>query len=494
MRDQRIDDLRICTGLFLALLLTFAFIGPGYEGVKNNSVPRLGVIFAMIADGSLTIDKYRLHTPDMAFFDGHYYSDKAPGLSLMAAPFVALFMGAAQLAGTAAVPVRDGQFTDFAMMASHVATAASSSLAVALTASVLFLLARWAALSRGAALFGALVYGLASPAFGWATMFLGHAVTGACLFIAFALIMQTERSGRLVLRGVAIGAILTWGCVVEYTTGLAAAIVGLFGVSRLARMPAQASVPAAIGVAIGAMIALAPLLAYNQAAFGNPLTIGYQYVVGFDQMKQGTMGLGLPKAKIAWELLFGSFRGILWLSPVLVLLPLAWCASARRFPADVVVVLIAVPVAYYLVNSGYFDWSGGASTGPRHLVPALAFAGFAFAALWDWLRSAAAHVIFVALLLISAALSILCASTTMGAPNTPDQPLVAFLWHGFATGDIHNVLMFLLRRVPGWGGAGTLHLLTVLVIPVLWTLAFLLTRMLVRPAAKRLAARDLATS
>jgi hypothetical protein len=60
----------------------------------------------MIADGSLTIDKYRLHTPDMAFFDGHYYSDKAPGLSLMAAPFVALFMGAAHSRGPR--PCRSG--------------------------------------------------------------------------------------------------------------------------------------------------------------------------------------------------------------------------------------------------------------------------------------------------------------------------------------------------------------------------------------------------
>jgi len=480
--DRSNNNIRTVISIAVGLWLAFAFIGPGYEVLKNNPVPRLGLVFSIINEGSLHIDEYANFSPDKAFFAGHYYSDKAPGLSLMAVPFVAPLIAAAKALGVDSAPLRDGQFTDFALLAGYLASIATSGIAVALAAAAAFLLAQHFGLTRQAALVGSLGYGLATPAFGWATMFVGHAMTGACLFLGFTLTAICDPDStpprRRVLLGAAIGGLLTWACVVEYTTGLSAIVVGLFGLNRLLRCHRAAAGHVLAGVAAGTAAALLPLLVYNQLAFGNPLSIGYEYVVGFDTMKQGTMGFALPRLWVAWQLLFGTYRGLFWLALVLCVLPLAWRAAWRRLPHDFVAVLVIIPLLTLVVNAGYFEWAGGASTGPRHLVPALAFAGFALAPLWDSLRSPAARGTLFALLALSAVLSVICASVTMGAPNPLSDGLLAYMLRHFAAGDIHNALDFALRRIPGWRQAGPVHLVTLLVLPLLWVLALGLARLI----------------
>ena len=66
-----------------------------------------------------------------------------------------------------------------------------------------------------------------------------------------------------------------------------------------------------------------------------------------------------------------------------LLAPLAYLQAWRGISQGVVLVLLAVPVLFLLINAGYAYWDGGWSTGPRHLTPGLAFACVPFAALWD---------------------------------------------------------------------------------------------------------------
>jgi hypothetical protein len=478
----RCSDRQIVIFLLIGLWFSVGLIGPGYDGLKDNAIPRLGVIFSAINDHALSIDQFADLGHDKAFFNGHYYPDKAPGLSMTAGPFVAFAIVIARMAHIDTAPLHGRSFTDFAMLAVHVATTMVNGLGLALTAVAVYLLARRHSLSKEAALFGSLTYGLASPAFGWATMFFGHSLAGTCLFLGFAGILATEPNSiqprARLLCGAVIGGLLTWSCVVEYTSALAAAIIGLFALRRLLEARRDAALQVLAGVASGAVVALLPLLVYNNIAFDNPFRIGYQYVVGFEPMKQGTMGLSLPRAWVVWQLIFGQYRGILWLSPLLALLPLGWYAAWRAFPRDVVVVLVAVPVAYLLVNAGYFDWAGGYSTGPRHLVPSLAFVGLAFAALWDMARSSAARQVLLGLFALSTAISLACTSVTMIATNLPSEPMLPFLLDRLAGGDVHNVLDFALRRFPSWRAAGPTHLVTLLVLPLPWLAAFGFARLL----------------
>ena len=444
---------------------------------------------------SLQVDQVAPFSADKAYFAGHYYSDKAPGMTLMATPAVAALERIARLAGVDTAPVKEGKLSNFLLLAAQVATAFTSGIAYVLVVLALYLAARQLGLSQSAAAFGSLCYGVGTPAFGWATMFFGHITAGACVFLAFAVILATTPQAapprRLLLRGIAVGGLLAWACVVEYTTAVPAFVVALFGLARLRAFTSTAVAPLLAGVAAGATVAVLPLLIHNQAAFGSPWRIGYQFVVGFEGMKQGTMGLSLPKAWVVWEILFGSFRGLLWLSPLLAVLPLAWYAAWLRLPADALAVLVAVPILYVIVNAGYFDWSGAASTGPRHLVPALAFAALPFAALWDaWpiIRRP-----LLALLAVSGAISVACASVTMAAPNLPGEPMLPHLLGRFVAGDVHNLLDFVLRGVADWRPSGPVHLLTLLVLPVPWLIAFGIARL--APATPQIAwVEDLGSS
>ena len=488
MKNWTTCDTRNITAIVVGLWLTFSFIGPGYDVLTANAVPRIGMIFSIVQDRTLQIDKVaaiRSDRPlviDKAFFAEHFYSDKAPGMSLMALPFVAPTVWLAAALGHDTTPVRDGWFTDFFLLIGHVACMFTSGAAVALSSSTVYLLTRRLGMSSHAALIGSLGYGIATPAFGWATAFFGHVTAGAFLFLGFALIASADLNTnprRRMLLGAAIGGALTWSFVVEYTTGLSAVIVGLFGLGRLLRSSRPVAGQILTGLFAGAAIALLPLLIHNQIAFGSALTIGYQYVVGFDAMKQ-SMGFSLPRPWVAWELVFGSFRGLLWLSPVLALLPWAWYAASRKLPGDLVAVVVAIPMTTLVVNAGYFDWGGGGSTGPRHLVPSMAFAGFALAPLWDSLRSWVTRGLLITLLVVSSAISIVCASVTMGASNPDSVNLLGFILGYFIAGDIHNILLFSLKKSSSLDDLGAARLLTLFALPAFWLFALGLARLVAR--------------
>ena len=53
---------------------------------SSQVITRVGLTVAIVEDGSLTIDRWAPDTVDKALVDGHYYADKAPGLSLLAVP------------------------------------------------------------------------------------------------------------------------------------------------------------------------------------------------------------------------------------------------------------------------------------------------------------------------------------------------------------------------------------------------------------------------
>ena len=73
-------------GLMIFLAAVYFYQDPEWNG---NS--RLDLTRAIVEQGSFQIDRYFAQhdwtTEDTALFDGHYYSDKAIGSSLLAVPF-----------------------------------------------------------------------------------------------------------------------------------------------------------------------------------------------------------------------------------------------------------------------------------------------------------------------------------------------------------------------------------------------------------------------
>ena len=74
-------DRHVCWVLGTLLFASYAYF---YQAGGWNQNSRFALVRAMTERNTLRIDAYRDSTGDRAVWRGHYYSDKAPGASLLA--------------------------------------------------------------------------------------------------------------------------------------------------------------------------------------------------------------------------------------------------------------------------------------------------------------------------------------------------------------------------------------------------------------------------
>ncbi|MFH1538983.1 MAG: hypothetical protein ABIH66_08475, partial [bacterium] len=72
--------------IFIFAFALFCFAFPFRTVLYDNSLSRLDLTYALALNGTTRIDDYHGNTLDKAFVNGHYYCDKAPGLSLAGVP------------------------------------------------------------------------------------------------------------------------------------------------------------------------------------------------------------------------------------------------------------------------------------------------------------------------------------------------------------------------------------------------------------------------
>jgi hypothetical protein len=424
--------LRIAGVLFLVSFLSYAcFL---QKPLNANVASRMFLTLSLVGHGEVTIDRYAAHTVDKAENSGHFYCDKAPGLSLLAVPTVAVVWPTLFSDSDPTDPETCSGY----YLATYFATITTSGLITALSVAIVFLLA--------AELFGDLlcailiagIYGLATPAFGWATAFIGHAPAMGLLVIGFYCFHRLRRGTATTRRDLVLAAAgtacLAWAVVTEFTVApLAATVLIAYGVSRI--MPAKGDRAALIWcVLISGAACAAPLLVYDHVAFGAPWRVGYQSVAGFPGMKQGFMGIGTPSPSVLYEVIAGPRRGILYLCPILLLVPLGIARMAAHRPHRGIAILIGLVVIYYLLlNASYFYWDGGWSTGPRHITGMMPFACLALGAVWIQ-ASRGMRVVMLVLAGVSAVLSLMCVTASMFAPPDYDNVLVEHVFTDFFGG------------------------------------------------------------
>ncbi|MEC9399258.1 MAG: hypothetical protein VX475_16655 [Myxococcota bacterium] len=361
--------------LLAMLAMLYSWMSP--EITAPNERTRLYLTMAMLENGGIGIDDQVARYGkvfDLASREGTFYSDKAPGSSVIALPFVAVYLW---LGGSSSIEfltnfARHWVMIPFALLTLLLVRAISMRLGVERT------IANQAAI--------ALTVGTCFLHYGAA--FFGHALV-TCVALVAALAMyhcthdpqrgfeETSSSREDAVDDPPGKVHPAWRFLLGFAGGLAFAIEYQAAVLCIAIAIAYMStrrnwnIKAILLPFVGAMIPILATFAYNHAAFGGPFETSYGHLHhSFSKTlhSKGLFGIAGPTSASVHGLFFGLSRGMLLGAPIVMLgffgVRMLWEKS--RGLALYVGLGCA---AYLLLITGTLIWHGGWGFGPRLLVP-----------------------------------------------------------------------------------------------------------------------------
>jgi len=359
------------TRVFVILLASSAYF---WHSRDWNGASRLMLTYAAVDRGTVAIDGLERQTGDLARNQGRFYSDKLPGFSAVA---VLPYAATKAIGGWPDHPVGRPGFAHWPT--DYWVTLATSGLATAVAGAILVRLAIGLGCGPRRAMLVGLTYGLATPAYIYATLPYGHQLSACALLGSYALLGSKNATRGPFLAGT----LAAFAATVELQVGPVAAVLGfdIIGQVIAGRKPASAVAWFAIG-AVGPTLFL---LGYNLLAFGSPWEMGYFHHANprFAQVHSADNPTGLvrPDWSLVGELLWGGRRGLIRFAPVVALAVPGLFVLAKTGRRRELIVASAAMASVFVVNLSYPEWTGGWSTGPRLLLPLMPFAMIPVAAL-----------------------------------------------------------------------------------------------------------------
>ena len=343
--------------LALALLaLLYAIYLASFSGVYHSSdeMAMLVATDSLARRGAWDIELLRWMGEQQGSFgpDGHLYSRKGIGMSLVALP---IYWLALQLQG--AGNVQAGMLINAAV--------------TALTGMLVFLSLRRRRFGQAASFLTALAFGLGTMAWPYARYFFSESLAGLGLMLAlYGLLRFREDADHLslLLAGTGLGVAL----LARLNNALAAPFLGLLLLTYLARLHGRRWQAYAVPVllfGLPVLVALGISGGYNWIRFGDPFTTGYLAEERFST----------PLFEGLYGLTFSWGKGLFWYNPLLVAAAAAWPALYRRYRAEALLVA-AVVLSTILFYAPWYLWWAGHGWGPRFLVSLLPLATLPLAA------------------------------------------------------------------------------------------------------------------
>ncbi|MEK7678173.1 MAG: hypothetical protein AAB676_20270 [Verrucomicrobiota bacterium] len=349
-------------------MVTFTVLVYVHQSRFNSATPvsRLDCLHALVSEGTLAVDRWRANTPDLAFANGHYYSDKAPGTIVLALPgFLAgrVFLSAS---GEELESKRGWLITSWT---------ACAGIALITALGMIKLYGLLGALTKPqVGWFTAAAVWFGAAPLPYSTLLFSHAHVVACISLGLVALGTTHpetfglrrqpmdsqaKARRLALAGFAFG----WALNSEYTAGLV--VVGILVVI----IGRNWNDYGWVGLGMIGPLLLIPL--YSWLTIGSPFVLPYSYQASFPQMKEGLYAIKWPDLATAFNLTLGPERGLFFWSPFLLCAFLGYAGLLEK-SRRLFCLTYLVPVLHLAVISGrVWDWPAGLSLGPRYLAPML---------------------------------------------------------------------------------------------------------------------------
>jgi hypothetical protein len=395
--------------IFVLLAFVYAYF---YQDSGSNGNSRFDLIFAVVQEGHLYIDAYHNQednqTIDQAYSEGHYYSDKAIGPSVVGALFYLPLYWMQHLFNLPS-PGTVKMILTFLIIGIPSAVAGS----------LLYILSVYWSQSRMRAFLVTMAISLGTMYFPYSIVFFSHQFTSSLLVSAFFMIYllkeRPERMGNWYL--FLIGLLLGWALISEYPAAvIILALIGYY-FSVMRRRSVYRHWRAIVLPMLGGIIPILLQLIYNRLCFGNFLSIGYQNLADpyfSSAMGQGLMGIHRPNLHVLYYMTFHPTLGLFWESPVLLLSIIGAGFLLRNRPyRDEAILAVWVICSFLVVMSGYYMWWGGFALGARHIIPTLPF----FCILLSFVPKRL-NWLFVGLSVVSVGQMIIAAASTVQIPDT----------------------------------------------------------------------------
>lgn len=400
-------DTRTGVVLFASLVVTFAFFFGG-SGFNQNA--HLAQARAIVEERTIAIDHYLGSTADLSHHGARTYPNKPPGLSFLTAlPYAALY-------ASAGTPGTVFELTLYLYLCTVIVCGASGA-GIAL---LLFHSSRTLGASRRRALTVALVAAVGTPLFAYSTMLFLHVPSAFLLLFGVA-----GAAGLVRLPDAVAGAALGLATCVNYLS-IFGVLAGLLLI--LARREERG--PSLLRYAAGGVPFALLLALYQWFAFGSP----FRSSIALENPAFLTPGafMGIvsgPRLDALWGLTFSPYRGLFYMSPVLLLTVFGAIAAMRRYETRVLLVTIVLTFAgFMLFNISFNGWHGGYAIGPRYILPAIPLLALLLAI------GRIPRALFAVLGVLSIALNF---AVTAVDPQPPDQlkdPLGSYILPALATG------------------------------------------------------------
>jgi len=306
-------------GLFILVFVAYAYF---YGGGGWNQNANFDLTRALVERHTFAIDAYYTNTGDVSAHGGHIYANKAPGLSMLAA-----------------IPYALG------LRSQSACTVSICALCGALLVVLIF--------DYTGSMFLALVFAFGTYLWAYSTVFFAGVPAALFLFLAFL------KRDNPWIAGVA-GALAV---LCNYAALPAVIIILFMRRDGIARMIAAAA-PFALLLAI-----------YQFRCFGSPFRTAVEATTQNFKTPGAFLGfLVAPRFDVLVMILISRYRGLLFLSPVLVFAFMGGVILIRRRERlRELTCAIAIVIAFLIVNMSFNGWHGGSAIGPRYLLPALPF-------------------------------------------------------------------------------------------------------------------------
>jgi len=400
--------------IILLVFLCYIFFTYAWPGFWNtNEYSRFFLTRAVIDHQHFAIDEILSShkTQDISFARGHFYSNKAPGTSLVAAPLYLVL----RLFGP-----RFGINLSEAMTI-YLFKVICVSLISALFLFWLFRFWSYLTLRSSIRMPVLIAYAVGTLAWPYSSLFYGHQLAAICLFVAFLLLyVGRESNGQQV--GFEAGFFCGLAFFMEYPTAVISLLLFVYAVFLFKNIRSLLYLPAAgagawllnnyypllaahlgmdwtrvlvlaagivfllvasrgapilVTFLVGMAVPVGGTLYYNYKCFGGILQFPYFYET-FPKFalehSHGLAGITFPRLGPFLALLFSPYRGIFFYSPFLLLGVGGMILMITKKPwRKEGILLSAATLIYLLLFSAFSDWEGGWSMGARHLTPLLPF-------------------------------------------------------------------------------------------------------------------------